>query len=88
MSNQVQIPCESKALRQKDNAKTQGKVRITGACIACGSCTMVCSSEAIKEGDIYSVDKALCGGCAKCVQVCPMDACVIEEVTQPPSSGE
>jgi ferredoxin len=56
------------------------KCRITDDCIACGSCTMECPVDAIRDGDIYVVDPDLCDGCGKCAEICPVDACVLEDI--------
>ena len=47
---------------------------ISDECTACGACLDECPVEAIKEGDIYSIDPELCTDCAACVDVCPVDA--------------
>jgi NAD-dependent dihydropyrimidine dehydrogenase PreA subunit len=33
-----------------------------------------CPSEAIHEGDIYTIDPDACIDCAACVDVCPVEA--------------
>jgi len=50
--------------------------KITDECTACGSCTDSCPSEAIKQGDKYSIDADLCIDCGVCVDTCPVDAIV------------
>lgn len=43
-------------------------------CIACGSCIDSCPVEAIKEGDVYSIDASTCTDCGSCVDTCPVEA--------------
>jgi ferredoxin len=50
--------------------------RITEDCITCGSCLQECPENCITEGEPYVIDIALCTGCTKCAQVCPVDACI------------
>lgn len=57
--------------------------KITEDCTACGLCEPECPVQAIAAGDpIYLVDAAKCVECKgyhdspKCVEVCPVDACV------------
>lgn len=57
--------------------------KITEDCTACGLCEPECPVQAIAAGDpIYLVDTAKCVECKgyhdapKCVEVCPVDACV------------
>lgn len=47
---------------------------INDNCIACGSCIDECPSEAILEGDKYSIDPDLCIDCGSCVDACPSEA--------------
>jgi ferredoxin len=58
-------------------------MKITDACIACGSCELECPVEAISEGDEYfEIDPEVCVECEghfdepQCVEVCPEDAIV------------
>ena len=44
---------------------------ISDDCIACGTCISECPSEAISEGDIYSINPDLCTECGTCADVCP-----------------
>lgn len=60
--------------------------KITTDCISCGSCKMECPNGAISEGnEIYRIDPACCTECvgfnskSKCDEVCPMDACVLDD---------
>ena len=43
-------------------------------CIACGTCIGDCPVEAIIEGDIYSIDPAMCTDCGTCADSCPTEA--------------
>ena len=60
---------------------------ISDDCIACGTCISECPSEAISEGDIYSINPDLCTECGTysinpdlctecgtCADVCPNEA--------------
>ena len=50
---------------------------ITDDCVACGTCSEECPSEAIQEGDdMYSIDQEKCTDCGTCVEVCPTEAIV------------
>ena len=60
--------------------------KITDECISCGACEAECPNQAISEGDpIYTIDPDKCTECvgahdsSKCVEVCPVDACVPDE---------
>lgn len=60
--------------------------KITEECISCGACEPECQNQAISEGDaVYKVDPEKCTECVgnfaspKCVEVCPVDACVADE---------
>ena len=55
-------------------------------CISCGACEPECANEAISQGDtIYLVDADKCTECVgafdtpKCVEVCPVDGCVVTD---------
>jgi len=55
-------------------------------CISCGACEPECPNEAITQGDsIYVIDAAKCTECvgahdtSKCVDVCPVDGCIIAD---------
>lgn len=52
--------------------------RITEECMACGACMDACPSEAIVEGDIYSINSDQCAECGACMEECPSGA-IIEE---------
>lgn len=52
--------------------------KITEECMACGACMDVCPSEAIEEGDIYSINSEQCAECGACMDECPNGA-IIEE---------
>lgn len=47
---------------------------INSDCLACGTCKAECPVDAIKEGDIYSVDADTCIDCGACESVCPVGA--------------
>jgi ferredoxin len=58
-------------------------MKITDACIACGSCELECPVEAISEGEEYfEIDPDVCVECVgyfdepQCASVCPEDAVV------------
>ncbi len=55
-------------------------------CISCGACEPECPNEAISQGDtIYMVDFDKCTECVgaydspKCVEVCPVDGCIVHD---------
>jgi ferredoxin len=51
------------------------RVRVTEACIACGTCVQeVCFVDAIRLGDERAVINDACRGCGRCVSVCPQEA--------------
>lgn len=52
--------------------------KISDECIACGTCIDECPVEAIKEGDIYTIDPDLCTDCGSCAEVCPVE-CITPE---------
>ena len=47
---------------------------IDDSCIACGACTASCPADAIKEGDIYTIDAGACTDCGVCAADCPVGA--------------
>lgn len=58
---------------------------IAEECISCGACEPECPNTAITAGDsIYLVDAELCTECVgafdtpKCVEVCPVDGCIVQ----------
>ncbi|MCF0175161.1 MAG: 4Fe-4S binding protein [Bacteroidales bacterium] len=53
--------------------------KISEDCAACGTCISECPVGAIAEGDIYSIDPAICIDCGTCAGVCPMGAIAPEE---------
>lgn len=55
-------------------------------CISCSACEPECPNEAITQGDsIYVIDPDRCTECVgahdapKCVEVCPVDGCIIHD---------
>jgi ferredoxin len=48
--------------------------KINEDCTACGTCLDECPVEAIKEGDIYTIDPETCTDCGACADVCPVEA--------------
>jgi ferredoxin len=57
---------------------------ILDTCINCGNCEPDCPNKAISQGpNIYVIDVAKCTECVgafdapKCVEVCPVDECII-----------
>lgn len=47
---------------------------IENFCLACGTCIDECPSEAIREGELFSIDEDLCVDCGLCALVCPAEA--------------
>lgn len=59
---------------------------INEECISCGSCEPDCPNTAITQGEnLYVIDAAKCTECVgafdapKCVEVCPVDGCIIND---------
>jgi ferredoxin len=59
-------------------------MKITEDCTCCNACVEDCLPEAISEGDdVFVVERALCTECVghydepKCVEVCPIDDCIV-----------
>jgi NAD-dependent dihydropyrimidine dehydrogenase PreA subunit len=50
--------------------------KITDDCVACGACMGSCPSDAIKEGEKYTIDADACIDCGSCVDTCPSGAIV------------
>jgi len=43
-------------------------------CIGCGSCIDVCPQDAIKKGEVITLDRTRCDVCGRCVELCPTNA--------------
>ncbi|MBI3181517.1 MAG: YfhL family 4Fe-4S dicluster ferredoxin [Myxococcales bacterium] len=63
---------------------------INDSCINCGACEPECPNKAISEGSgAYQVDPEHCTECVgahdqpKCVEVCPVDDCVVVNAARP-----
>ncbi|GAW93163.1 DUF362 domain-containing protein [Calderihabitans maritimus] len=63
--------------------------RITGDCIACGGCSVVCPVDAIDDGfgsgeggddALYSISDH-CEECGLCLDVCPVEAIKKEDLS-------
>jgi len=61
-------------------------MKINEDCINCGACEPECPNEAIKAGDpVYVIDAVKCTECVgafdtpRCVEVCPVDECIIPD---------
>ena len=59
---------------------------IVEECISCGACEPECPNTAIAAGDsIYVVNAELCTECVgahdtpKCVEVCPVEGCIVQD---------
>ncbi len=62
------------AAHKPNKLKTTMAYVIGDDCIACGTCIDECPSEAISEGDKYSINPDLCVDCGTCAGVCPSEA--------------
>ena len=47
---------------------------INDSCIACGACMAACPTDAIAEGEPYTIDADACIDCGNCADECPVDA--------------
>jgi ferredoxin len=68
---------------------------INADCISCGACEPECPNEAISQGDsIYVIDIERCTECVgahdapKCVEVCPVEGCIITDPDHAESRDE
>lgn len=59
---------------------------ITEECINCGACLPECPNEAITQGaSFHEIDPAKCTECVgafdapKCVEVCPVEGCIVHD---------
>ena len=57
-----------------NNFTIMARVIAADKCVACGSCISECPVEAIKEGDVYSIDADACIDCGACEATCPNEA--------------
>ena len=57
------------------NAKTNPEgYFITDACISCGSCTVICPQNCIREGTPFEIEQQHCLHCGNCLTACPVGA--------------
>lgn len=61
-------------------------MKITAECINCAACEPDCPNTAISAGDsIYIIDPVKCTECVgafdtpKCVEVCPVEGCIVKD---------
>ncbi|MCL4822383.1 MAG: YfhL family 4Fe-4S dicluster ferredoxin [Vicinamibacteria bacterium] len=59
-------------------------MQIIDGCIACAACEPECPNQAISAGDpLFLIDAARCTECVgahdtpKCIDVCPIDGCIV-----------
>jgi ferredoxin len=64
-------------------------------CINCGACEPECPNEAISQGDpVYLIDVDKCTECVgahdapKCIEVCPVDGCIVPHPDHPETREE
>ncbi len=56
----------------------QIQLEITGLCISCDNCRLICPEHAvITDGKEYFIDSWSCTLCGLCIEACPMD-CIKE----------
>jgi len=70
-------------------------MKIVEECISCGACEPECPNEAISAADpIYVINPAACTECVgafdtpKCIEVCPVDDCIIQDPEHAESKDE
>ena len=70
-------------------------MKINADCINCAACEDECPNDAITSGDdLYLVDSEHCTECVgaydapKCVEVCPVDECIIIDAERTESREE
>jgi ferredoxin len=70
-------------------------MKIVAECISCGACEPECPNTAITAGDsIYVIDPEKCTECVgaydnpRCVEVCPVDGCIIQDPEHAESKEE
>ena len=68
---------------------------IVEECISCGACEPECPNTAIAQGElIYVVDAEKCTECVgafdapKCVEVCPVEGCIVQDPNHAESQDE
>jgi ferredoxin len=67
---------------------------INDDCISCGACEPECPNESISQGEsIYVIDPVKCTECvgsfdtSKCLDVCPVDGCIVPNPDVPRAAG-
>ena len=70
-------------------------MKIVADCINCGACEPECPNTAITAGDsIYVIDPEKCTECVgaydnpRCVEVCPVDGCIVNDPEHAESKEE
>ena len=68
-------------MKGRSTLKVKKISKISGNCVACGSCTKACplSALSVYKGLYASVDDRRCVGCGKCEGICPAQAIKIIE---------
>lgn len=53
---------------------------INSECIMCDLCIAECPQNAIMPGDPkYIIDADLCDDCGSCADICPVEACILDD---------
>lgn len=90
------LPEEAEHLRGFAAAIAESKRQYTGRmlpetdpakCVACGTCSAMCPTEAITPGDELHTDPARCIRCCACVKVCPEGARTLDNPYARPLSA-
>jgi ferredoxin len=70
-------------------------MKIVAECINCGACEPECPNTAITAGEsIYVIDSEKCTECVgaydnpRCVEVCPVDGCIINDLEHAESKDD